>query len=204
MNIYPCLQIEVMNVHLNNSEAKRETCEASLSDALSQINCVQEDLQVQEGSYRSQLSTMSEHVANMNEKLIQKTEEIDQLKFELSQKVRSKFLAFFPLESTAWTYVTSFQESRRRKQWYFYTSNDEQTRHSRCDDTRCETSSIEELGLLAFAFKKKRGSHGNQSSYFTRQLWQSGCCLNFNLPSKCCSAEQKPCALKLLTHFIIL
>lgn len=77
---------EVMNVHLDTSEARREKCEAELKETLSSCNRLQEDKEAQEGNYKFQLSTMSEHLANMNEKLIQQTEEIQQLKFELSNK----------------------------------------------------------------------------------------------------------------------
>ena len=77
-----------MNVHLDASEAKREKCEKELKETLSSWNRLQEDKEVQEGNYKAQLSTMSEHLANMNEKLICQTEEIQQLKFELSNKVR--------------------------------------------------------------------------------------------------------------------
>ncbi|XP_063991826.1 ELKS/Rab6-interacting/CAST family member 1 isoform X2 [Diachasmimorpha longicaudata] len=77
---------EVMSVHLDNSEEKREKCEAALLEALSNWNSSQEDKEVQECSYKSQLSTMTEHLANMNEKLIQQTEEIQQLRYELENK----------------------------------------------------------------------------------------------------------------------
>ena len=77
----------MLNVHLETSESKRETCEAALRDAMSNWSSLQEDREVREGNYKSQLSTMSEHLANMNEKLIRQTEEIQQLKFELANKV---------------------------------------------------------------------------------------------------------------------
>ena len=83
-------QAEVLNVHLDNSENKRTKCESALLEALSKINSVQEDQEVQEGNYKTQLSTMTEHLANMNDKLIKQTEEIQQLKFQLVQKVTLK------------------------------------------------------------------------------------------------------------------
>lgn len=76
-----------MSVHLDNSEEKRDKCEAELLDALTKWNSSQEDKDVQEGSYKAQLSTMTEHLANMNEKLIHQTEEIQQLRYELEHKV---------------------------------------------------------------------------------------------------------------------
>ncbi|KAH0568092.1 protein phosphatase 1 regulatory subunit 21 [Cotesia glomerata] len=77
---------QVMSVHLDTSEEKRKKCETALLEALSNWSSSQEDKEVQEGSYSTQLSTMTEHLANMNEKLIQQTEEIQQLKYELSNK----------------------------------------------------------------------------------------------------------------------
>ncbi|XP_034941413.1 ERC protein 2 [Chelonus insularis] len=77
---------QVMSVHLDTSEEKREKCEAALREALSNWNSSQEDKEVQEGNYKAQLSTMTEHLANMNEKLIRQTEEIQQLKYELGNK----------------------------------------------------------------------------------------------------------------------
>ncbi|XP_058799855.1 myosin heavy chain, clone 203 [Phymastichus coffea] len=85
-NLAIAANTEVMNIHLDTSEEKREKCETALLEALSQIKILQEDKEVQEGNYKLQLSTMSEHLANMNEKLIQQTEEIQQLKFQLSNK----------------------------------------------------------------------------------------------------------------------
>lgn len=82
-------QNEVLNVHLETSESKREKCETALHETMLNWTSLQEDREVREGNYKSQLSTMSEHLANMNEKLIRQTEEIQQLKFELSNKVRS-------------------------------------------------------------------------------------------------------------------
>lgn len=80
-------QSEVMQIHLDTSESKRGKCECSLTEALSTCNILQKDKEIQEGNYKTQLSTMSEHLANMNEKLISQTEEIQQLKFELTNKV---------------------------------------------------------------------------------------------------------------------
>ncbi|XP_043273202.1 protein MLP1 isoform X2 [Venturia canescens] len=77
---------EVLNVHLETSESKREKCETALHETMLNWTSLQEDREVREGNYKSQLSTMSEHLANMNEKLIRQTEEIQQLKFELSNK----------------------------------------------------------------------------------------------------------------------
>ncbi|XP_015588783.1 protein phosphatase 1 regulatory subunit 21 [Cephus cinctus] len=89
-NLSIAANTEVMNVHLDTSEAKREKCEAFLLETLSKWRNLQEDKEEQEGNYKAQLSTMSEHLANMNDKLIQQTEEIQQLKFELANKNAKK------------------------------------------------------------------------------------------------------------------
>ncbi|KAJ4450485.1 hypothetical protein ANN_01910 [Periplaneta americana] len=48
---------------------------------------LQEDLQTTTHNYETQLSIMSEHLANMNEKLTVQRDEIDQLKYQLTNKV---------------------------------------------------------------------------------------------------------------------
>ncbi|XP_012272248.1 trichohyalin [Orussus abietinus] len=89
-NLAIAAAIEVLNVHLETSELKREKCEIALSEALSNHERLQEDKEAQEGNYKTQLSTMSEHLANMNEKLVRRTEEIQRLKFDLANKIEKK------------------------------------------------------------------------------------------------------------------
>lgn len=89
-NLAMAANSEVMHVHLDTCESKREKCELALMEALSNCNSLQKDKETQEGNYKAQLSTMSEHLANMNEKLICQTEEIQQLKFELANKNSKK------------------------------------------------------------------------------------------------------------------
>ncbi|XP_066599831.1 protein phosphatase 1 regulatory subunit 21 [Prorops nasuta] len=89
-NLVMAANSEVMHVHLNSSESKREKCETALNEALSDCSSLQKDKELQEGNYKTQLSTMSEHLANMNEKLINQTEEIQHLKFELAKKNNKK------------------------------------------------------------------------------------------------------------------
>lgn len=89
-NLAMAANSEVMQVHLDTCESKREKCESALTEALSNCNTLQKDKEIQEGNYKTQLSTMSEHLANMNEKLISQTEEIQQLKFELANKNSKK------------------------------------------------------------------------------------------------------------------
>ncbi|XP_043682254.1 myosin-2 isoform X3 [Vespula pensylvanica] len=87
-NLAMAANSEVMHAHLDTCESKREKCEVALLEALSNCNSLQKDKETQEGNYKAQLSTMSEHLANMNDKLICQTEEIQQLKFELANKVK--------------------------------------------------------------------------------------------------------------------
>ncbi|XP_014470965.1 PREDICTED: uncharacterized protein LOC106742503 isoform X2 [Dinoponera quadriceps] len=89
-NLAMAANSEVMHVQLEASESNREKCEAALLESLSNCTSVQKEKETQEGNYKSQLNTMSEHLANMNEKLICQTEEIQQLKFELANKNSKK------------------------------------------------------------------------------------------------------------------
>ncbi|XP_076764731.1 uncharacterized protein LOC143431688 [Xylocopa sonorina] len=89
-NLAMAANSEVLRAHLETSEAKREKCESALAEALSNCSTLQKDKESQEGNYKTQLSTMSEHLANMNEKLIFQTEEIQQLKFQLANKNSKK------------------------------------------------------------------------------------------------------------------
>ena len=50
------------------------------------INEIKEEAKTTSTNYEDQLSMMSEHLANMNEKLTQQTDEIERLKYELANK----------------------------------------------------------------------------------------------------------------------
>ncbi|XP_072755793.1 uncharacterized protein [Anoplolepis gracilipes] len=89
-NLAMAANSEVMHVQLDTSESKREKCETALLETLSNYNSLQKEKEMQDGNYKIQLNTMSEHLANMNEKLICQTEEIQQLKFELANKNSKK------------------------------------------------------------------------------------------------------------------
>lgn len=89
-NLAMAANSEVMHVQLDTSESKREKCEVTLLETLSNYNSIQKEKETQEVNYKVQLNTMSEHLANMNEKLICQTEEIQQLKFELANKNSKK------------------------------------------------------------------------------------------------------------------
>nr|CAD7405460.1 unnamed protein product [Timema cristinae] len=64
---------------------KQQSAE-DLSEALEKLTRLQEELQTTTENYEVQLSIMSEHLANMNEKLTLQRDEIDQLKYQLTSK----------------------------------------------------------------------------------------------------------------------
>lgn len=64
--------------------------EASVKQAQDTVNRLQEELTTTTTNYESQLSSMSEHMANMNDKLAAQQEEIEQLNYELTAKGSKK------------------------------------------------------------------------------------------------------------------
>ena len=59
---------------------------ARLKEAQAKVEALKGDVDSTSTNYESQLAVMTEHVANMNERLAQQTDEIDRLKFELKRK----------------------------------------------------------------------------------------------------------------------
>ena len=57
-----------------------------LKDAQDQIEIIKEEAKTTSVNYENQLSLMSEHLANMNDKLTKQTDEIETLKYELTNK----------------------------------------------------------------------------------------------------------------------
>jgi protein phosphatase 1 regulatory subunit 21 len=57
-----------------------------LKEAQNQIEAITEEAQTTSLNYENQLSLMSEHLANMNDKLTNQTDEIERLKYELTNK----------------------------------------------------------------------------------------------------------------------
>lgn len=57
-----------------------------LREAQARVETLKGDVDSTSTNYESQLAVMTEHVANMNERLAQQTDEIDRLKFELKRK----------------------------------------------------------------------------------------------------------------------
>lgn len=59
----------------------------SLRDAQKTILALQEEVSTTASNYDAQLSTMSDHLATMNERLAQQKEIIEQLEYQVSNKV---------------------------------------------------------------------------------------------------------------------
>ena len=57
-----------------------------LQNAQDQIEVIKEEAKTTSVNYENQLSLMSEHLANMNDKLTKQTDEIETLKYELTNK----------------------------------------------------------------------------------------------------------------------
>ena len=57
-----------------------------LKEAQNQIEVIKEEARTTSVNYENQLSLMSEHLANMNDKLTKQTDEIERLKFEVGNK----------------------------------------------------------------------------------------------------------------------
>lgn len=63
--------------------------EEALHEARERAAQLQEEVTTTASNYETQLSTMSEHLANMNERLAQQKEIIDQLEYQVANKVQS-------------------------------------------------------------------------------------------------------------------
>ena len=68
-------------------DKQRKHCAQEIADKNMKINELNEELATNVSNYESQLSLMSEHLANMNDKLTQQRDEIDSLKHNNSIKV---------------------------------------------------------------------------------------------------------------------
>jgi len=67
-------------------QREAQAAKAKLRQAKDTIRNLQGDVDSTSTNYESQLQVMTEHVANMNERLAQQTDEIERLKFELKRK----------------------------------------------------------------------------------------------------------------------
>jgi protein phosphatase 1 regulatory subunit 21 len=61
-----------------------------LTVAEEQLSSMREEMATATTNYEGQLAMMSEHVANMNDKLTRQTDEIDGLRYEVNQAKRGK------------------------------------------------------------------------------------------------------------------
>ncbi|XP_059478249.1 protein phosphatase 1 regulatory subunit 21 [Neocloeon triangulifer] len=79
---------ECMSLHerLQVAVEQRNLMEQQMNAAKMCLDKLQEELHTTTTNYESQLSMMSEHLANMNEKLAVQKDEIDQLKFQFKNK----------------------------------------------------------------------------------------------------------------------
>ncbi|CAG7786527.1 unnamed protein product [Allacma fusca] len=75
---------------LTISVEKKKEAESQLQNAERNFTDLQEELQLTKNNYETQLSTMTEHLANMNEKLTLQKDTIDDLKYQLTNKGNGK------------------------------------------------------------------------------------------------------------------
>ena len=67
-------------------EKAKTKAQNDLKEAKTQIEAITEEAKTTSLNYENQLSLMSEHLANMNDKLTVQTDEIERLKYELTNK----------------------------------------------------------------------------------------------------------------------
>ena len=67
-------------------EKCKARAEGNLQMAQNDIKSLKEDANTTSLNYEDQLSLMSEHLANMNDRLTNQTDEIDRLKYEIANK----------------------------------------------------------------------------------------------------------------------
>ena len=72
------------------SEGVKARLEGALSSSQETASALREESAAIASNYELQLSMMTEHVANMNEKLTEKSEQIEGLKYELKGKKGKK------------------------------------------------------------------------------------------------------------------
>ena len=75
---------------LKHAEVLKSRLESALSSSKEQESLLREESTAIASNYELQLSMMTEHVANMNEKLTEKSDQIEGLKFELKGKKGKK------------------------------------------------------------------------------------------------------------------
>lgn len=79
-----------MQFRLELSLDEKSTVEEKLESSMNTIGKLQEELQTTSHNYEQQLSTMSEHLADLNDKYTEQGELIQQLQFQLKEKSSKK------------------------------------------------------------------------------------------------------------------
>ncbi|XP_045621912.1 protein phosphatase 1 regulatory subunit 21 [Procambarus clarkii] len=72
------------------SEEKRSSCDQEIDNQRETVNQLKETLQTTSRNYEEQISTMSEHLADLNEKITAQSELIEHLKYEVKNKKGKK------------------------------------------------------------------------------------------------------------------
>ena len=80
------LECVALQKKVKSREKTKLNVEKELQSAQTRISNLHEGMGTTSSNYEQQITMLSEHVANMNEKLAQKTEDIQKLQFEINQK----------------------------------------------------------------------------------------------------------------------
>lgn len=80
-----------MQRRLENNVVEKQLLENKYLESNRTSLELREELSTVSQNYEVQLSMMSDHLASVNEKLAQQSDEIDNLKYQLNNKVRSIF-----------------------------------------------------------------------------------------------------------------
>lgn len=83
-------ECQVLQKRLQLSLQSKQQVETAFQEAQDALTRLQDELHTTSQNYEAQLSIMSEHLANMNDKLTVQCDEIDQLKYQLSNKSSRK------------------------------------------------------------------------------------------------------------------
>lgn len=75
---------------MKNADARKTKAEKDVEDAKVELAGLREEMKTTATNYEMQLSMMSEHLANMNDKLSSQAEEISNLKYDLNNKGKKK------------------------------------------------------------------------------------------------------------------
>ena len=84
------LPIRMHATYCRSAEKRKSRCEDELRSASEKIALLREEVATTTNSYDGQLSLMTEHLALMNDKVSSKTDEINTLRSQLSNKKNQK------------------------------------------------------------------------------------------------------------------